>query len=352
MATGTAGLRVLQAMAGGAHGGAEYFFERLATAFQKRSVAQKVAIRTDPARAGRLKGAGVDVVELAFGGPLDLWTKPGLRRLAADYKPHIVLTWMNRATTKMPKGDYIHIARLGGYYKIKNYRHCDYLIGCAPDIVRWLVEEQGWPKKRAICIPNFVDTAKMAPVERTSLDTPPGKKLVVTMGRLHVNKAFDVLLRAMAKLPDVYLWLAGSGPEEASLMALANELGLNERVRFLGWRDDMPALLAAADVFVCPSRHEPFGNVVPEAWASDVPVVSTASQGPSYMIKSEESGILVGIDQPDELAEAMRKVLDDEGLARRLVAGGRSALETRFSEARIVDEYLEFFERCLKSSAK
>ena len=131
---------------------------------------------------------------------------------------------MNRATTKMPTGDYVHIARLGGYYKIKNYRHCDYLIGCAPDIVRWLTEEQGWPKERAICIPNFVDTAKMAPVERTSFDTPPGKKLVVTMGRLHVNKAFDVLLRAMAKLPDLYFWLAGSGPEEASLKALATEL--------------------------------------------------------------------------------------------------------------------------------
>jgi glycosyltransferase involved in cell wall biosynthesis len=155
----------------------------------------------------------------------------------------------------------------------------------------------------------------------------------------------------MAKLPDTYLWLAGSGPEEASLKALASELGLNERVRFVGWRNDMPALLAAANVFVCPSRHEPFGNVVPEAWASDVAVVSTASQGPSYMIASGESGLLVGIDRPDELAEAIRKVLGDEALARRLVTGGRNALETRFSESRIVDEYLEFFERCLKSPA-
>ena len=206
----------------------------------------------------------------------------------------------------MPKGDFVHIARSAATTR-QELPALRFLIGCAPDIVRWLVEEQGWPKEQAICISNFVDTAKMAPVARSLFETPTDKKLVVTMGRLHVNKAFDVLLRAMAKLPGVYLWLAGAGPEEASLKALASKLQLNERVRFLGWRDDMPALLATADVFVCPSRHEPFGNVVPEAWASDVPLVSTASQGPSYMIASGESGLLVGIDQPDELAEAIRK---------------------------------------------
>src|SRR3546814_2771750 len=65
----------------------------------------------------------------------------------------------------------------------------------------------------------------------------------------------------------VWLWLAGEGPRRRALMQQAARLGLGDRVRFLGWRDDVAALLRAADVFLCPSRHEPLGNVVIEAWA-------------------------------------------------------------------------------------
>jgi glycosyltransferase involved in cell wall biosynthesis len=297
-------------------------------------------------RADRLRSAGLDVVPLAFGGPLDLWTKPQLRRLAKEYRPHIVLTFQNRATAKMPKGDFVHLGRLGGYYKIKNYRHCDYLIGITPDMVRWLVEEQGWPEHRAICIPNFAGTTRMAPCERSSLDTPADQKLVVTMGRLHENKGFDVLLQALAKLPHVYLWLAGEGPEERRLRTMSDKLGLTQRVRFLGWRNDIPALLAAADLFVCPSRHEPLGNVMLEAWSCAAPVVATASQGARYLIEPEENGILVGIDRTDELVGAIARVLADGALAKRLAEGGQRTYQTQFSEERIVARYLELFERC------
>jgi glycosyltransferase involved in cell wall biosynthesis len=337
--------RVLQVMGAASRGGAELFFERLVIALHRRSLPQKVVVRTHPARTERLRRAGLDVEELAFGGPLDVWTGPQLRRLAAAYKPHIVLTWQNRATVKMPRGDFVHIARLGGYYKIKNYRHCDCLIGITPDMVRWLIEQHGWPRDRAVCIPNFADTTRMAPCERSSLATPGGKKLVLAMGRLHENKGFDVLLRALAKLPDVYLWLAGAGPEEARLRALADALDLRPRVRFLGWREDIAALLAAADVFVCPSRHEPLGSVTLEAWANTVPVVATASQGPRYLIESGSNGILVGIDRADDLAEAIGKVLADGALARRLAEAGRRTYETQFSEEQIVGEYLRLFER-------
>jgi glycosyltransferase involved in cell wall biosynthesis len=86
------------------------------------------------------------------------------------------------------------------------------------------------------------------------------------MGRLHADKGFDVLLRAIALLPRGHVYLAGAGPEEAALRALAAELGITARVSFLGWRRDIGALLAAADIFICSSRHEPLGNIVLEAW--------------------------------------------------------------------------------------
>jgi len=346
-----AGLRVLQAMAGAPHGGAEAFFERLVIALHRRSLPQKVVIRSNEGRAMRLTAEGLDLLQLPFGGALDLATGRQLRAIALDYKPHIVLTWMNRATAKMPKGDFVHIGRLGGYYQLKHYRHCDYLIGNTPDIVRWLVEEQDWPKDKAICIPNFVESTRMAPRDRSSLATPAGKKLALAVGRLHENKGFDVLLRALALLPGIYLWLAGEGPQGHRLKALADELGVSERVRFLGWRDDIPALLAAADVFVSPPRHEPLGNVVLEAWANGVPVVAAAAQGPRYLIAAGENGMLVGIDRPDELAAAIGKVLANDALAERLAQAGRATYEARFTEDKIVADYLGFFERCAGSPA-
>ena len=90
---------------------------------------------------------------------------------------------------------------------------------------------------------------------------------MLALGRLHHNKAFDVAIRALVDLPGAVLWIAGKGPERNALQMLANQLGVSKRIRWLGWRDDVAALFASADVLVCPSRIEPLGNVIIEAWA-------------------------------------------------------------------------------------
>ncbi|HLY58510.1 MAG TPA: glycosyltransferase, partial [Stellaceae bacterium] len=256
--------RLLQVMAGAHRGGAEAFFTRLALALQRDGQVQHVAIRRDAERAFRLREGGVAVTELAFGGPFDMWTRPRLARLAEEFQPRIVLSWMNRATRAVPRGKFVRVARLGGYYDLKYYGGSDHLIGNTRDIVAYLVRS-GWPAERAHYLPNFVDAERGKPVDRASLRTPDDVPLLLALGRLHLNKGFDVLLRALAKLPGVWLWLAGEGPEAASLTRLAAVLGVANRVRFLGWRDDSAALMATADLVVCPSRHEPLGNVVIEA---------------------------------------------------------------------------------------
>ncbi len=115
--------------------------------------------------------------------------------------------------------------------------------------------------------------------------------MLLAAGRLHHNKGFDVL-RALARLPDATLWLAGTGPEQSALHALATGLGVAGRVRFLGWRDDVTTLMASVDVFVCPSRHEGLGSIVLEAWAHGCPIVATASQGPAELIRADQTGLL------------------------------------------------------------
>jgi glycosyltransferase involved in cell wall biosynthesis len=160
-----------------------------------------------------------------------------------------------------------------------------------------------------------------------------------------VNKAFDVLLEGMAQVPEAWLWLAGSGPLEAALRRQAAELGVAERVRFLGWRDDLPALAAAADMIVVPSRHEPLGNVVLEAWAQRRPIVAAASQGPSALIRNEESGLLVPVEDVAALAAAIRRVIAEPELAGRLVEGGWAAFQSGCLSCSAPAGYLELFER-------
>jgi glycosyltransferase involved in cell wall biosynthesis len=335
-------MRLLQAMAGARHGGAEAFFVRLALALQRAGQEQRVLIRRDAERAAALRRGGIEALELSFGGPLDLATRRRFRRALAEYRPRLVLTWMNRATRLCPRGDFVHVARLGGYYDLKHYRRCDHLVANTRDLAEYLRRE-GWPEERTHYLPNFPETARAIPVLRASLDTPDHAPLALALGRLHPNKGFDVLLTAIRRVPQLYLWLAGEGELRAPLERQARELDIAARVRFLGWRDDAGALMAAADFLVCPSRHEPLGNVIIEAWAAGVPVIATTTAGPSALITHDKTGLLVPADDAGALAAAMRRIVDDEALKARLAAAGHAAYEAEFSEPRVVGLYRDFF---------
>ncbi len=333
-------MRLLQAMAGAPQGGAEAFFERLVPALHRAGVTQQVLIRKNPARAEFLRGQGVAVEELPFGGILDFLTPLGFRRAVSTFRPTLVLTWMNRATKFCPRDpSFAHAARLGGYYDLKYYKNCHHLIGNTPDICRW-VADQGWPAEKIHYLPNFVDATPAAAVPRET-----AQPLVLALGRLHPNKGFDTLIEALAALPEAHLWIAGDGPLRGELEDLARQREVLSRVQFLGWRRDVGSLLASADVFVCPSRHEPLGNVVIEAWAHGVPVVATASQGPSQLIDTGNTGILTPMNDAPALAQALRSVLNDTVLAARLRENGRQRYLEAFTETVVVQRYLEVLQR-------
>ena len=340
-------LRVLQAMAGAAHGGAELFFERLVLALHRAGVHQHVLIRQNAERAGKLVEGGMTPVELAFGGRFDLFTKLAFKREIKKFQPQLIVTWMNRATSFCPpKGrglpEFVHVGRLGGYYDLKYYSNCDHLVCNTQDLVDYVVGE-GWPADKVHHLPNFADERRAPAVSRRDYYTPDTTPLLFTLGRLHKNKGFDTLLRALSRTSDVYLWIAGDGPERANLEKLAYELGVKPRVRFLGWRDDAPALHAAADIFVCPSRHEPLGNVVIEAWAQGRPVLAAASQGPSALIEDGVNGRLVPVDDPVALSEAIRALTRNQAQLATLAAAGRASFEAHFTEASVVRRYQDFF---------
>lgn len=346
-------MKLVQAMAGARHGGAEAFFVRLALGLDRAGVKQRLLIRPEPARAHALGNIGGGLVFLTFGGWFDLVTAYRFQAEVNTFRPDIVLTWMNRATRFCPpkRGHrFVHVGTPRGYYDPKYYRRCDYLVCATADIANFYIR-RGWPAERVRQIPNFAARRTMPPVPRAELETPEDVPLLLALGRLHQNKGFDVLLEALALLPDHWLWLGGEGPLAAKLRNQAERLGVASRVRFLGWREDTPALLVACDIFVCSSRHEPFGNIIIEAWAQKVPVVAAASEGPRHLIRSGHSGVLVPLENAKALAEAIRALGNDTALARSLAESGHNEYLLGYTEEKVVARYVEFLESIIAREA-
>src|SRR3989344_523168 len=155
------------------------------------------------------------------------------------------------------------------------------------------------------------------------------------VGRLNRQKAVDVLIRAFAKVARGVLLIAGQGPDEKGLRLLARELGAEERVFFLGVRDDIPSLMRSADCLVMPSRWEGFGLVLIEAMAAGVPIVAADFSVVPDIVQNGKTGLIVPRENPEALAEAMEKVGSDKGLRERLRDNAKKELE-RFTPERHV----------------
>ncbi|WP_293676405.1 glycosyltransferase [uncultured Phenylobacterium sp.] len=336
-------MSVLHLLGTAGEGGAETYFVDLLKALKRAGVSEAAVIRGNAGREAQLKRAGVPVKVLRFGGPIDILTKPAAAGFAAVQKTTVALAWMNRAARHTPRGPWARIGRLGGYYSLKYYKGFDHLVANTEDIADWIVG-QGWPAGNVSCIPNFAAAPPEAPpVDRASVATPPDAPLLLAMGRLHENKAHDVSLQALTQLPDAFLWIAGAGPLEAKLRAMAEVLGVAARVRFLGWRTDASALYRAADVCVFPSRYEPLGNVVIQSWAHGLPVVAAAAQGPAALIRDGQDGLLVPVDDAHALAAGVRRLLSDPALRTRFAAAGSARVEAEFSESAVVAQWKALF---------
>ena len=197
---------------------------------------------------------------------------------------------------------------------------------------------------------NGVDTseAHSDPSSANELGIRAGAPVVLTAGRLQPQKRFEVLLAAMTRLPGALgqsvLLIAGAGPLDRELRAKATKLGLADRVRFLGKREDMPALMALADVFVLPSAWEGMSNVVMEAMAAGRPVVTTRIDGNIELLPDASFGWLVEPDNPDQLAAALAEALGNRADASRRAERARDRAIESFSVDRMVERYEALFD--------
>lgn len=331
-------MNLIQVMASNKLGGAERFFCRLAQSLSQQGIQQTVMLRKNSPYVNAL-AQQIDCVTAPFSGKLDFKSKNQLNTLIKKNNPDIIMSWMNRAselTCKLHKSKkYQHIARLGGYYNLKYYKYCDHFIGNTQGIVDYLIQS-GISHHRVHYISNFATETPGTPLPR-----PTDRPLLVALGRLHTNKAFDTLIQALARVKDAELWIGGTGPLEEELNTLIKDLNLTERVKLLGWIDKPEDLIATGDLFICPSRHEPLGNVILEAWAQGKPVLCTQNQGGVELITHQLNGYLTPIDDVTKFATAIKHLLDDPSLRDQLANAGRDTYQQRFSSEIITRCYID-----------
>ncbi|KGE01047.1 glycosyltransferase [Rhizobium sp. YS-1r] len=330
----------------GKDGGAERFFVHLVNALARRGVEQRAIIR--PGRVWRKDIEGVaEIIESNFRNlSLDRLLLPAkVARLAKKEKPDALMAWAPRASELMPAYQgCIKISRLGDYpARLSYFKNTDVIVCNTPGIADQ-VRKLGWTRGIEV-ISNFTNADAMPLASRASADTPEDVPVIMSMGRFVKRKGFHTLVDAMAAVPDAYLWLAGDGEEQEALEAQVRERGMTGRVRFLGWQKDARPYVAAADIFVMPSSHEPLGNVILEAWAQKRPVVSSRSEGPTWFMRDGENGLLVDIDDTAGFSRAISELITDRALAATVAEGGYKTLMQQFSEEAVAGAYMELFTR-------
>ena len=179
---------------------------------------------------------------------------------------------------------------------------------------------------------------------------PPQAVVMGMAGRLEPAKGHTDLLQALARLapdhPHLQLVLMGTGPLKARLAQQVEQLGLGGRVHFLGWVEDLIPALAALDLFVLSSHYEGLGVVLLEALALGIPVVSTQVGGTQDIIDHEINGLFAPAHQPEQLAQAIRRMLADPEWARQLARAGQAKIQRDYraqdADQKILELYLRY----------
>jgi glycosyltransferase involved in cell wall biosynthesis len=234
------------------------------------------------------------------------------------------------------------------------------VVAISPAVKRCLTDG-GVPDARVSVIPSAVDASRLRPERpreelRRGLGASGDDAVLLVLAALVRRKGVDVLLRALAALGNdglrPLLWVAGDGPERASLETLAREAGLGERVRFLGRRSDTADLLAASDIVVIPSRREGLGVTALEAMAAGRPVVASAAGGLGEAVIDRRTGLLVPPDDAAALARALAEVLRDTSLRDALGRAGPLRVAESFSAEQMVESYVRLYEGVLGAWAE
>ncbi len=215
-----------------------------------------------------------------------------------------------------------------------------------------MIQDFGVLPENIRCIPRSVDLRKFdIPREDAQAKSRP---TIAIVGRITPLKGHEYFLKAMARvvrtMPFVKIWIIGDAPAEKEsykegLLALTKYLGLTEHVEFLGNRKDIPQLLSQVDVLVLSTvTQESFGRVILEAQAAGVPVVATRVGGVVELIDEGETGLLVSPKEPEEMAQAVVKILQDKALARQMVEKAKAKILSQYTLEHMASQTMKVYQ--------
>jgi len=312
----------------------------------------------------RLSAEGVGVRELpmvrAVAPLTDLGHEREIERILAEVAPDIVHTHSSKAgalgrcaALRTGIGRRVHTPHTFAFLfgalfsarKRRFYRSVEGWLGRRTDRLIAVSEEEGATiRGSGVCdpakvrvVPNGIHVARFAsaaPAARSALGVPDGAPLAAVVGLVYEAKGQDLAVEALARpgCAALHVLFAGEGDRRADYERRARELGVAERAHFLGWREDVPALLKASDFLLLPSRWEGLPYIVLEAFAAGRPVVAARVDGTRDLVREGETGFGAAVGDAGELAAAAARMIaagPDE--RRRMGAAGRALVRAGYS---------------------
>ncbi len=242
-----------------------------------------------------------------------------------------------------------------GYLRRSRYvfllHQASLVVGVSRQVIEPFLNE-GMAAAKTQVIYNGIDFSRLQPKTcddlRRQLSIPDGATIVCAIGSLIRRKGQDILLRAFSLLGparNIHLLIVGDGPERANLERLVAELGLQPRVQFLGYSNDVGGICAASDIMALASRMDSFGLVLAEAGYLGLPVLATAVGGIPEVIEHGATGLLVPPEHPQALAAALARLIDDRDYRERLGCAGKKRAKALFSVERMAADFHQTYDR-------
>ena len=368
---------VLHLIDTGGPGGAETVFAQLASRMGERDTRTITVVPREDWLSGHLRSLRIEPLILPARGSLNVSYLRQLIRIARGHRVRLIHTHLLGSAiygallglvTRTPVIAVLHgptdLRNLGRMAGLKRWllTHACSVVVAVSTSTRDALLEFGMRPESITLIRNGVDTDYYRPGRaeelRTELGLQPGELLIGAVGNIRKPKAYEVLLKAAAMVlrrsAHCHFAIVGQGDAEqlAPLEELRRSLGITPRCHFLGFRKSTPALYLNFDVFVSSSRSEGLSLAFLEAMAAGLPVVATRSGGPQEVIEPDVSGVLVPIEDPDALAQALVDTLESAERRAALGAAARERVVESFSLEAVLRQYAQLYDELLGGRGK
>lgn len=338
-------MKIIQVLHSHKSGGAERHTRQLMLGLRERGHAIHFAGPTDGWLGEKLSEDGFECFHLPLHGLIDLNSVWSLSRYARRINADLIHGHLTRGAwyagwaakiAHFPSVATAHSDNAG-----KHFGRADRIIAVSQAVAKFL-EHCGYDPERIRTVHHGIkDIAKQWPADirestRQNLGLTPDEPCLLMAARMVTAKGHDIALQALATMTHLAwtLVLAGdhTGDLGPKIQAMAEDLGISNRVRFLGLREDVPALLAAADILLAPSRREALSLTLLEASACSLPIVASQVGGIGEVVQDQISGRLVPAEDPKALSQALIPLLLDPKLRFQFGRAARQQFEERFTE--------------------